>query len=1290
MFKRIYFPAFFMLLLAGQSLTAQQAADTACYRKYIDRGKYAISVNNYKDAIGYFKAAAECREINAQRKLEADSLARDAASVFDSILVISWAYQIAGDAITLSRENPTQAVRLVHEACKITRNRTRFAVDIRRNLIEDPNLTFYSNELDCDCVISGLAATRDNQSIAIGCQKSGTVKIYNLKTRELITLGSHSGDNSRSTKQTDVLYLSFSNKGDKLLSGAKDGTVCLWQKVNNEWQIKKRYVSFPDLRAVAFYVGDETMLIASGRKVTVRSTADSRTILHSFDDMPADILSMAYSSDGKIACALSNFVIRVWPSTDQNQYYDLKGHTERVLSVQFSRNSHLLVSGAADNKAILWDAETGALIRTFDRHTGEVRSASFFADDDKIVTAGNDHYVYLWDRNGVLLQTLLCAPTFNGLALATPDRKHIVTGDQNLRFWPVNWSVFNTNTPHIAEITSMALAPGDELCLTGSKDHTAKIWNIENQDVVWTFHAEDEVVAVDWSLNGNYFMVGLRNGTVHLFDSDRLLIGTFKGQHSSSLTCLAMAPDGKHYVSGSRDGLAKVWELNGTNNPLLLNTLTDRSDIASVAWSPNGLMIAVGFLNENVKIYPWDKPKPLNSRPIALRDSVNCLRFSPDNKSLLACGSYGAAQMFTLKGHTVQSFDLTSDNVSVTACDFSSYGNRIALATRVGKTKIMTLNNNKWTQKVYKKALPGKITCVRWLKSRGQLLVAGEDGRIRLFDEDMTQLKVYRGHTGDIQFGVMAAKKTFFITAGTDQTIKLWTKNNRELISHPVKGPITAIALHSPNGKTILTGVTENKKGKLYRFTFGKTEVTDTLIYTFPGNIQAISSYFKGDSSRYAACDNRGNIKVFDRSYHILREKQIKNPLTTLTFSPKSGLLAIGTTSTRFDIGLDNSLYLWDWQKDKITDTLPHLWAIRSVAFSADEQLLATGDDHGTITFWQTQTGELIKKYEGQDTIRSLCFSPNGKYLLSTDVRGSTLVWDASDDMGAIYSLMTLALPNDQIISSNFASDDTIIVFGKRTGAAFIPNRLGQLDRNDAAIAPLDFDLRLEHNINPDIRECLSAQDPETVRECARFYITSYLKLDDDPQAFNKADSMYSKIGMEQSHDRSLMEDYYFLYARKGSELTDAKRYNDLIYIRERQASVAQQLIRIDSTSSKYRTYLIEAYWSQSWYLILTGQYAKALSVAKTGLAVPGGNSEQEGIMTNVLLAQLLLANNETEFAEVKKSYESYASKPWINREDRFGDVFATDFKDFLAANPNLPKDQKLKIERIRSEVLNK
>ncbi|HNL39836.1 MAG TPA: WD40 repeat domain-containing protein, partial [Saprospiraceae bacterium] len=668
--------------------------------------------------------------------------------------------------------------------------------------------------------------------------------------------------------------------------------------MNNTWQLKKKYEPVSDLRAVAFYLGDEAMLVASGRKVTVRSTANSRTIVQTFDDMPADILSMSYSSDGKIACALSNFVIRVWPGTDQNQYFDLRGHTDKVLSVQFSRNSRLLISGGADHNAILWDAETGALVRTFERHTGEVRSASFFDDDDKIITAGNDHYVYLWDRNGALLQTLLCGPEFNGIALGPPDKKHVLTGDLDLRFWPISWSVFNDNSPHIAEITSLSVAPGDELCLTGSKDHTAKIWNIESQDVLWTFQAEDEVVAVDWSLDGNYFMIGLRNGTIHLFDSDRLLISTFRGQHSSSLTCLALSPDGKHYISGSRDGLAKVWELNGSNNPTLVSTLTDRSDVSSVAWSPNGLMIAIGFLNENVKIYPWDKPKPLNSRPITLRDSVNCLRFSPDNKSLLVCGSYGAAQLFTLKGHSVQSFDLASDDVSVMACDFSSYGNRIALATRVGKVKIFALMNNEWVKKSYAKALPGRITCVRWLKNKGQILVAGEDGRIRLLDEEMKTLKVYRGHTGDIQYGVMAAKRTFFITAGADQTVKFWNKNNRELLSHPVKGPITAIALHAPNGRTVLAGVTENKKGKLYRFTFGKSEVVDTLIYTFQGNIQAISCLFKGDSSRFAAGDNRGNIRVLDRHYKALREKQFKSPLTTLTFSPKSGrLLAVGVTS---------------------------------------------------------------------------------------------------------------------------------------------------------------------------------------------------------------------------------------------------------------------------------------------------------------------------------------------------------------------------------------------------------
>ena len=72
---------------------------------------------------------------------------------------------------------------------------------------------------------------------------------------------------------------------------------------------------------------------------------------------------------------------------------------------------------------------------------------------------------------------------------------------------------------------------------------------------------------------------------------------------------------------------------------------------------------------------------------------------------------------------------------------------------------------------------------------------------------------------------------------------------------------------------------------------------------------------------------------------------------------------------------------------------------IRTVAFSPNGGTLASGDDSGTIRFWDVDTGELLKTVETEaDTIDSVVYSPDGKMLVSTGNNGDHGIrfWDVA------------------------------------------------------------------------------------------------------------------------------------------------------------------------------------------------------------------------------------------------------------------------------------------------------
>lgn len=75
----------------------------------------------------------------------------------------------------------------------------------------------------------------------------------------------------------------------------------------------------------------------------------------------------------------------------------LHGHSRPVAHVTFNQEGDLLFSCGLDKKVMLWRAETGERIGTYDGHTGAVRRLSVTYNSSRLATAGADESVRIWD-----------------------------------------------------------------------------------------------------------------------------------------------------------------------------------------------------------------------------------------------------------------------------------------------------------------------------------------------------------------------------------------------------------------------------------------------------------------------------------------------------------------------------------------------------------------------------------------------------------------------------------------------------------------------------------------------------------------------------------------------------------------------------------------------------------------------------------------------------------------------------------------------------------------------------
>lgn len=281
--------------------------------------------------------------------------------------------------------------------------------------------------------------------------------------------------------------------------------------------------------SLAYSPDGKLLAAATGRKVSLFDAATGK-VAATLGDHPGPLTSVRFSPDGQSLVASGGRpgmfgAVTVWDVKAKTRRYDLKGHTDTILSADVSPDGKMLATSSYDRLILLWDLAQGKLLRPLKDHTDAVYSVTFSPDGRWLASAGADRTIKLWDlATGQRFRTLSDATAELYAVVFDADSKTVLAGgvDRSIR----TWSVSGTG----ARLVNSAFAhDGPILLLTRSRDGKTLISSGEDRDVkVWDLTTLKPRSALtgqpDWPQglaldpDGKSLAVGRYDGSISLYD----------------------------------------------------------------------------------------------------------------------------------------------------------------------------------------------------------------------------------------------------------------------------------------------------------------------------------------------------------------------------------------------------------------------------------------------------------------------------------------------------------------------------------------------------------------------------------------------------------------------------------------------------------------------------------------------------------------------------------------------------------------------------------------------------
>lgn len=584
--------------------------------------------------------------------------------------------------------------------------------------------------------------------------------------------------------------------------------------------------------------------------------------------------------------------------------YILEGHTDIVQAVDFNPDESLLASGSNDGVVIIWDVATGEEVHRIDltaeddeRH--RVRAVAFSPDGTMLTASDRDgQAIIVWSTEDYSeIQRISDLGDWATRLEFSPDNTQILAGFDDETSAVILYDVEsgeqiisfgNDEVRHSDTIDGIDFSPDGTRVASGSRDDLLVIWDIETGDPLTVIDAGTDVTGIDFSADGQFILGGGGpdvNFALRVWNVETgILAETPLTGHVEYPNDAEFDATGQFIISGSSDTTVRVWSLQ---NGQELYTLTGHvGSVRDVTFSNDGLLAASASSDDTIRI--WDL-------------------------------SHGA-QLQQFNGHTtsnnVSTVNFVADSTRLISGAWDA--NAVVWDTETGEELFRFSDHERWV-------LDSDISA-----DGGRLIVGHEDGVVVYDLETNDEIIRFTEHGERVRRVAISPDGTIAISGGTDDQFMIWDVDTGELLIDPIEADDTpdSVAfnadgtrfIYSTTSNTIGIRAVDNLSEDLYLF----EDLGDFATFAADGNQILVV-----DSNRAMLIDLESGDEVMVFEGH-------NSEIFAIDLNSDSSQLATGSS--------DGTIRLWDVATGAELRRIGVGTEIYSVAFSADDSTLASGD----------------------------------------------------------------------------------------------------------------------------------------------------------------------------------------------------------------------------------------------------------------------------------------------------------------------------------------------------------